>query len=303
MVIDAIMNSKVYTSRPEEADLFLVPIPLSGMTHKHFADLHFFLQEKHKKYYSRYNGCDHIFIHGLPANNETAVAIQEFASLTPHFLTSNYIVSGDHINTWKQAKNVILPLTPQTTYKKTSKGKKMQIAFNSDTINCTYYNKELRESIKRDIKKSKNIVIAKTHAEMLSLIEESAFSIVTPCENEVAQNYYDAINALSVPIVISDKMRFPFEDELIDYKDFILQFPEKFAKEVINILPQMEEHYKQMIKDMKSARKLYKMDQNNGGYAWALSWSLYMKYLSWIPIRRNKLLDDNLKNPLIFDAM
>ncbi|EAY21896.1 Exostosin family protein [Trichomonas vaginalis G3] len=298
------MNSKVYTSRPEEADLFLVPIPLSGLNHKQFADLHFLLQEKHKKYYSRYNGCDHIFIHGIPPKNQTtAVTYQEIATLTPHFLTPNYVVMGDHMNTWRLAKNVILPLEPQTKYIKTNKTKKFQIAFDADTTNCTDYNKNLRDLIRREIQRNKHVVVAKTHKDMLKLIEQSYFSVVTPCEDDVAHNFYDAINSLSIPIVYSDRMRFPFEDELIDYSGIILHFPEQYPKEILNVLPQMKKHTGEMIKEIISARKLFQIHKENGGYAWALSWSLYMKFLAWLPIRRNRVLDDNLQNPLAYDAM
>ena len=216
------------------------------------------------------------------------------------------------MNTWRQSKNVLLPLTPQTKYIEYNSSdynkKKFQIAVDLSTNGCTPQNAEFRmklaKLLQKELKSNKNrFVVAYNHNDMLRLIENSQLAVVSSCEDTIPHNYFDAINSLTIPIVFSDKMRFLFENELIDYTGFLLHFPEEFPQEILNLVNEIQPSIHKMVLEMNEARKLYIIDNKGGHYIWGLVWSLYMKFLTWLPIRRNKNIEDNFHNHLLYGAM
>jgi hypothetical protein len=293
-----IRQSPLYVASPHEADLYLVPLNLSSFSLKDFESLLHFLPQL-GPFYDEYHGTNHIFLHGAFPLKSTAINENNIHLHPAHVFTSGYAILPDPIKTWSYAKNFVMPLAP-TVPVVSHPTKKMQIAVNLDLTHCTADNKEGRRHVAKLVSGKASFAVAHDDATFVKLMAESAFSLVTSCESHIPWSFYDAINALSVPIVVSDVMRFPFEMELIDYTGFIVHVNE--SEPDIDVLGRLGKYLPKMQKHMAQARKMLQPTTKNGEYIWAIGWSLYMKYLAWVPIRRNKIFDNIFREPLVFVA-
>ncbi|KAK8892049.1 hypothetical protein M9Y10_029271 [Tritrichomonas musculus] len=298
---DLLKESPIYRSNPNDADLFLVPLPLSSLNISHFSEILSILPEL-GPFYDRYHGTDHIFIHAQFPREDTAINVNNFVLHQGHIFTSGFAIEGSYVKTWVYAKNLLLPLKPQTKFVDVGSDKKMQIAVDISTDECTERNKEIRNHIAEVLKGKEGYVLSDKKDEALKNMEESAFTLVTACEMEMATQFYDALNALSVPIVLNNVMRFPFESELIDYRKFVLHINESSPESTIGIMEKHSKHLKKMQDHMNNARKMLDSTSKDGGYIWAIAWSLYMKLLAWLPIRRRKIIDNIFNEPNVFVA-
>jgi hypothetical protein len=250
-------------------------------------------------FYDEYHGTNHIFLHGQFPWRSTAINTNNVLLHPAHIFTSGYMMEFDPIKAWVYAKNFVIPLA-STVPLVTNAAKKMQIAVNLGVTNCTPNNTETRQRVAKLVAGKGSFAIARDDATFEKLMAESAFSVVTSCESQIPWQFYDAINALSVPIVLSDVMRFPFEMELIDYTGFIVHANESVPD--IDLLGRLGEYVPKMQKHMAKARRMLRPTTRNGEYIWAIGWSFYMKYLAWVPIRRNKPFETPFRQPLVFVA-
>lgn len=298
---ELIKESSIYRSDPNDADLFLVPLPLSDLNIAQFSDILSILPEL-GPFYDRYHGTDHIFLHTQFPRNDTAINVNNFVLHQGHIFTGGFEIEGPYVKTWVYAKNLLLPLKPRTKYIDLGTDKKMQIAVDVSTDGCLPQNKLIREHISEVLKGKENYILSTNQEEILKNMEESAFSLVTACEMEMATQFYDAVNALSVPIVLNNLMRFPFESELIDYRKFVLHINESMPEETFGVIENHSKHLKKMQDHMNNARKMLDFSSKDGRYVWSIAWSLYMKLLAWLPIRRRKIIDNIFNEPNVFVA-
>jgi hypothetical protein len=96
-------------------------------------------------------------------------------------------------------------------------------------------------------------------------------------------------------------MRFPFEMELINYQKFVVHFAENETSEV-DVLEALQSHTAKMQRDLVEARRMFEFGSQDGGYVWAIAWSLYMKLLAWLPMRRTKLIRNLFNDPNVIVA-
>ena len=302
-----IKQSKAYTSDINKADMFLIPCPLSEMSLTTFSE--FLDHVKNLDYhYEEYLGANFIFLHSrFPELTGTSINQNNFLSLPSHIITSGYDINGDIYKTWIFAKNALLPLQPRTKFITPKIEKKMQIVIDDSVEGCLPEKIIIRHNISKYLGNKKGFIIAKTKAEAQKLIEESSFAIVTACESPMADQFYDAINSNTIPIVLNNVMRFPFENELIDYRKFVFQFDEydplKIEKQFEKIMFGNQKKVKKMRETMVDARKMLEPIPGDGGYIWALTWSLYIKFLAWLPIRRTKIADAIFHEQNVFHAL
>ena len=298
-----IKQSRVYTPDIDKADMFLIPCPLSDMSQNIFSE---FLDHLKKLdyHYEEYNGANFIFLHSrFPELTTPAINQNNFLALPCHIITSGYDMNGEIYKVWVFAKNALLPLQPRTKFITPKTEKKMQIVIDDSDEGCLSEKALIRHNISKNLGNKKGFVVAKTKAEAENLIEKSAFAIVTACESHMADQFYDAINSNTIPIVLNNVMRFPFESELIDYRKFAFQYDENDPLQIENILEKYQKKVKKMREAMAEAREMFEPKPGDGGYIWALTWSLYMKYLAWLPIRRTKIIDNIFYEPNVFQAL
>ena len=296
-----IKKSKANFASPKEADLYLVPVSLSGFTSSDFT-----LLINHLKtlgpYYDEYKGANHIFLQGNFPTNYTAITKHSFLDHPGHILTEGFVVEGESVKTWVFAKNLVLPLLPRTKFVNESATKINKVAVDISTKRCLPHNQEIRNKLKKALLHNSEFDLYEDHQEALKGMETHQFSIVSACETEVAEQFYDALNALSVPIVFNNIMRFPFESELIDYTKFVVHLDELSPETVISVPSKLRPHLDEIKETMLGARKMLSFSEKDGEYVWALVWSLYMKLLSWLPTRRTKIIDNIFRDPSVFAA-
>ena len=298
---DLIKKSPINFATPEEADLYLVPISLSDLTIGDFGDLIDFLQNI-GPWYNEYKGANHIFLHSRYSGLTTCITKQNFLLHQGHIITEGYKVEGEYVKTWVYAKNLLFPLQPFT--KKIDKiDKKIdKIAVDVSIDGCKSENIIIRRKLLEYVKNRPEFSVAYNKEDAIKMIEDNQYAIITACESEMAQQFYDAINSLTVPIVLNNVMRFPFESELIDYTRFVVHLDEFHPENVTLVIPKLRPHLNEIIDEMIISRKMFEYTYKNGGYIWAIAWSLYMKLLSWLPIRRTKIIDNIFREPNVFTA-
>lgn len=296
-----VKNSSLNYDNPKEADLFLVPISLSELTSEEFNGLVSYLKSV-GPYYDEYNGANHIFLQGKYPNNETCITKSLFLEHPGHILTEGFVVEGESVKTWVFAKNLVLPLKPISKFVEDAKNKIDKVAVDVSTDKCLPENVKIRKQLKDALKDNSEFDLYETKEDALKGMETHTFSIVSACESPMAQQFYDALNSLSIPIVFNNVMRFPFESELIDYTKFVVHLDENSPEKAIIVPSKLRPHFDEIYPAMKEARKMLSMTSNDGEYVWAFAWSLYMKLLSWLPTRRTKIIDDIFREPNVFGA-
>jgi hypothetical protein len=297
-----IRSSKVHWDSPKDADLYLVPMALSSYTKDQFHQLLKRLAEL-GPYYSEYKGANHIFVHSHFPTDVTAVNSSEFFLHPGHFITGGFQIEGRPVDSWVYAKNLLIPVAPQTTLVSEFGNKLMQIAVDGTTDKCLPQNAALRKSILARVAKRTEYVVGTTDEEFRRLLETSTFAVVTACESLMVPSFYDAVHAGAIPIVMNNAMRFPFENELIDYNDFVVHLSENETALLDLVSEKVKEHVPEMQKKLVEARKMFEMTTGDGKYVWALAWSLYMKLLAWLPIRRTKLIENIFNEPQVMAAL
>jgi hypothetical protein len=231
------------------------------------------------RYYDASHGANHIFLHAEFPTNRTAINPNNLELHPGHFFTSGFQISDP--------KNLIFPLNPSTRKIDSARLKKRQIAVDGSIQNCIPDNIALR----KQLSSVKGLVVAKTHDEFLQLMEESEFSVVSACESQIPFDFYDAINALSIPIVVSDVMRFPFEGELIDYAQFVVSVPENETSGV-RVLKKLKKRVPKMQRAIIEARRMLEFSSGDGSYVWATAWSLYMQQIVKGPMGKKNVVGD-----------
>jgi hypothetical protein len=296
-----IKKSRIYRSSPDDADFYLVPICLSMLTLDDFSALLEFLKTL-GPYYNEYNGANHIFLHARFPTVNTSINPNNFLLHPGHIFTSGFHLTGPPVNSWIFAKNLLLPLQPTTKRISDWSKKHMAVIVDGTLDKCTPANARARKAIADVVRAKMRYHVAETESDVIRLMEDCAFSIVTACESEIATRFYDAVNALSIPIVMNDKMRFPFENELIDYGSFVVHVNESDSELAGTMLFRLEKFAPKMQAALADARKMYEFSAGDGGYVWAIAWSLYMKLLAWLPIRRTTLIDKVIREPTVLYA-
>jgi hypothetical protein len=296
-----IEKSNLYRSSPHDADFYLVPICLSMLTLDDFYALLEFLKTL-GPYYSEYNGANHIFLHAQFPAMATAINQNNFLLHPGHIFTSGFDLTGPPVNSWIFAKNLLLPLRPVTRRIDDGSKKQMSVMVDGMLTKCTPANARVRKAIVDVVRKKLGFLVVEDERDVIPMMEKSAFALVTACESEIATQFYDAANALSIPIVMNDVMRFPFENELIDYGSFVVHVNQSDPQLATTMLHRLEQFAPKMQAALKNARKMYEFSAGGGGYVWAIGWSLYMKLLAWLPVRRTTLIDKVIREPVVLYA-
>ena len=112
---DLIKESAVFRNDPNDADLYLVPLPISSLNISEFSEVLSILSEI-GPYYDEYHGANHIFLHSKFPTNDTAINIDNFLLHQGHILTSCFNIEGPSVKTWVYAKNLLLSLKPVRFY-------------------------------------------------------------------------------------------------------------------------------------------------------------------------------------------
>ena len=77
---------------------------------------------------------------------------------------------------------------------------------------------------------------------------------------------------------------------------------ESMPENTVGLMEKHTKHLKKMQDHMNNARKMLDFSSKNGSYVWSIAWSLYMKLLAWLPIRRRKIIDNIFNEPNVFVA-
>ena len=152
--------------------------------------------------------------------------------------------------------------------------------------------KLLRKELAQNITKMKNTVSIFTRDkkndkptnsfDSFNFMKKSQFCPVPAGETPSSKRLYDAFKTRCIPIILSDDLRFPFENVFCDYSAAIIQLPMKevgFIPYVIGMLTDSEKkQIRQRIRDLSPLLSLdLKGDSHNGDMIWAWKWEQFFR--------------------------
>lgn len=130
------------------------------------------------------------------------------------------------------------------------------------------------------------------------MMRDSIFCLVPLGDSPSSKRIYDALNALSIPIVVSDYIRFPFEDIFLNYSKILIQIPiHNYKNELPSILSNSNSQFIfRMQKNMRIASDFFllrdkNIPQNSVFWAWGISQLAKLCYISTV-MRRSLLKED-----------
>ena len=274
-----ILNSKLLTKNPSEADFFFIPVSTkyvtSGKDDKNLTKLINYTKTL-GPWFERKGGIDHII--ALNGYHESMDFLLEH---------SNIIVVGtspESSKSWKTfhgQRNIAIPYPVASYVNDTNKPRKYKAFFETKKDVHAKLNKEVVKQLKNINSDIIETSKALTNKEKQSRMSNSEFCI---CLNDIQNEIANSLVSGCIPFIITDNATLPYENTLLDYYSFSIIIPEVQAPRVSDIIQSIhEEKRMQLMQNIKEALRLYKYNFDGepmlGDAFWGFSWTLYIKYL------------------------
>ena len=316
IALNSLNSYKHKVDDPENADLFF--IPLYGALyngHREEADIDTVITPMLRSYgdfFDRFGGVDHAIIQMLFSQNNIPVTVfqqQHFPGMfTLGDLDYNYS-SEDVRSSWR---NINFPLTsniPQYMDVHSDKQRKISTFFIGQ-IELSGFD-EVAAPIRRGMASNMReiphsvVINARRYDPVHSVYNynfsrmmlNSEYCCVPHGDGPTTKRLFDTFRTLCIPIVLSDEIRFPFEDLFVDYSTILLQIP-AFKPEQISItmsLPSQQNkvYYREnMIKISKLLEQKFTFDIENGDLMWGWLWVHFYKLATVAASKRRTLLQN-----------
>lgn len=129
------------------------------------------------------------------------------------------------------------------------------------------------------------------------MMRDSVFCLVPLGDSPSSKRIYDAFNALSIPIIISDYIRFPFEDVFLNYSKILIQISTKnYQSELHSVLSNSNSRFTFRIqKNLRIVSDFFllrdkNIPKNSIFWAWGMSQLAKLCYVS--TVMRRSLLEN-----------
>lgn len=165
--------------------------------------------------------------------------------------------------------------------------------------------KHIRQNLLAEMKKTPNTAVIETKrkshykaAEFFNieaLMRRSEFCPVPHGDGPASKRMYDTLKAGCVPIVLTDEIRFPFEDLFARYDDVLIHIP-AYQPSMIRLAFAAADE-KRKIKIRKAQQELDRLltvglgqEKEKGSIMWAWMWTQYFKAATVAASKRRVLL-------------
>ena len=314
IALHSFMHYKYIVDDPEKADLFF--IPLYGALyngHREEADIDKIiipLLQDYGDYFDRYNGVDHAIIQMLFSQKNIPVTLEQQKSFPGMFTLGDLDYNYSVYNVRESWRNINFPLTsniPQFLEPYSDKQRKISTFFIGQ-IELTGFD-EVAAPIRRGMATNMRdiphsvVINARRYDPVHSVYNynfsrmmlNSEYCCVPHGDGPTTKRLFDTFRTLCIPIVLSDEIRFPFEELFIDYSVILMQIP-AFHPEMISItmsLPTYEQKIQfreNMIKISKLLEQRFDYNIENGDLMWGWLWVHYYKLATVAAVKRRDLL-------------
>ena len=294
-IISYIQKYCEITNDPYKADLFYIPVYFSSVM---FLDDDNFLDELIEKleYFSLHGGVDHIIVYNIFSHWRSGIKERHEYTLPCMLSFADFKWDISTKYPTLMHRYTILPYTSLNKFSTSfNKNRNNLLFFMGSTLLDTFEEDsgELRTEVLNKAKKipSSRIYIKERmkHPEDLThifaidkIMENSHFCIVPPGDSPSSKRIFDSFNALSIPVVVSDYIRFPFEDVFINYSQILIHISmDNFKKSPYLPFLHINMHtMKRMKKSISEIRQLLYLEKRNSQFNsifWAWTMSQYIK--------------------------
>lgn len=299
---------------PEKADLFFIPIFCALFNgHKEKGDLDDVVIPQLRNfgsYFDRYGGVDHTIIQMLFSQPNIPITEEKQESL------GSMITLGDlnftySLNKMRESwRNINFPLTSNIPQNDDvdSDNKRPITAFFIGQIELEGFNEvsaPIRTGMANEMRMIPHSIVinAKRYDPVHSvynynfsrMMSNSEYCCVPHGDGPTTKRLFDTFRTLCIPIVLSDEIRFPFEDLFVDYRNILIQIP-AFHPELIRTVMSLPNHKKKiemrrkMLKISRLLEQKFSYDVEPGDLMWGWLWVHYFKITTVAASKRRTLL-------------
>ena len=319
-----IKNSFLYTNDPSEADIFLISTPLSFYYAHHIRYDELSINKVRGKYpyYNNSNGINFILLQTIFSCSKAAFTIDDEKNY-PGMVSLGDLDWEYSIEQPRESiRNTIIPYAsncPFDVFKRSqNKSSRDLLLYFLGTVNLSMHHgsdigKQVRLKMFYTLKDYPNSLFINTirldpqreaayyGLKVQGYMRNSTFCLVPHGDSPSSKRFSDSIRSLCIPIILSDMIRFPFEDLFINYSKFIVQIPMHSPEKIKGILKQYKNSSSSMFlnatqrrKEMYKIRRMFNVNVYKhlipGEQAWMWVWLHYIKLVYVISSMRRDLL-------------
>ncbi|KAK8834119.1 hypothetical protein M9Y10_017507 [Tritrichomonas musculus] len=311
------LQSPLYTQNPDESDLFFIPHysrMCSGLPHdngKRWRNISPYLN-KSGMYFQRYSQVDHIIMHSVPQYGDKPADNAVLSPKSPIICLLDFRVTKMRNNPWTFSKSVLVPFITIPIDLREAENHERNfsafVAMSTSTKGLKARSAELRQTVENkllNVSKSYVLTIIRNNYStfrfaidnLKNFMIESNLCIVPPGDAPSSKRFYDAVNALCVPYLISDYFFLPFEGSVFDYDDFIFQLSSKKIYLLSQNLNEIiQNNLSEIIRKRENLKIMkerftwnYKKPPKKGQALWTLSWAVFDKFQMIKPYLNNEM--------------
>lgn len=317
-----LLQSPLYTDNPNEADMFLIPHysrMCSGLDGgKRWDDIPNYLS-KHGNYLNRYSSVDHFIIHSVPHYGDKPADKAISIDKAPIIGLLDFKTALLKKSPWKFARSMVLPFITQMRELSLNRKRSISafVAMATSSQGLAGKSAQIRQRIESELNNvphTKVITIVRNNynsfrAAMGSLSDymtKSKYCVVPPGDAPSSKRFFDSVQHLCIPLLISDYYVLPFEDVPIDYAGSIIHFPSRQIENNLSTLLKSitPEEYNKQKNALKTTKERftwdYKLPPKVGQGLWTFSWALYDRHSMMKPYLNNELTNDEGDPDYIF---
>ena len=309
-----IMNYPFRTVHPNDADLFFVPLfgaLFNG--HKEEGDIDEVITPQlklHGNYFERYGGVDHAFIQMLFSQENIPITVEKQRHLASMITLGDLNFNYSRDNMRESWRNINFPLTsniPQNEDVNATEKRPIS-AFFIGQIELSGFDEvaaPIRRGMALEMKSIPHSIVinAKRYDPFHSvysynfsrMMVNSEFCCAPHGDGPTTKRLFDTFRTLCIPIVLSDEIKFPFEDLFVDYSHIVIQIP-AFEPHLIPLVMSLPTNAKkiEMRENMLKISHLLEQDFNYdirpGSLMWGWLWIHYFKLCVVAASKRRNLL-------------
>ncbi|EAY03446.1 Exostosin family protein [Trichomonas vaginalis G3] len=300
-------------SDPEQADLFYVPLfaaLFNGL--KDYANIDTIILPQLRAigpYFDRFDGIDHAFIQMLFSQSNIPLTVEHQKSLASMMTLGdvNYEYSITHMReSWR---NINFPLTsniPQQ-FDVNSHSSRHISSFFIGQLELSGFDdaapirkgmaaamRDVPHSIVIDARRYDNVAGVYNYNFSRMMIN-SKFCCVPHGDGPTTKRLFDTFRTLCIPIVLSDEIKFPFEDLFINYTNILIQIPAYKPQQIplAMSLPDKERIItmkKNMVRISRLLEQKFDYKVTKGDLMWGWLWVHYFKLSTVAASKRRTLL-------------
>ncbi|OHT00009.1 Exostosin family protein [Tritrichomonas foetus] len=292
------------TNDPLKADVFGTPIIISYQPYIKLTQSVIPFINKTGPYLMRYGGVDHFFIHVVFCSSFFSIGYQEQKFL-PYSLSLPDFHWSWSINNVRQSWRTTI--IPYTSNQETSPLNKSISIFFIGTMSPSFLGgtgKKVRRAMADVLENISGSVVIKTlrhskknHAtkyNISKMIRESLFCAVPFGDSPSSKRMFDSFRGRCIPIVLSDDIRFPFEESMINYQFFVTQInmshPERIQEAMMVLNDRKIEQIRHEMEQIDEILDVATDKQFTiGDQTWAWLWHEYIKACIVSSVKRRDL--------------